>query len=187
MERNILLQAQHLPGGDELHRRQGIPPIVQNGNSHPRFSRRSIFCWVCFQQTCLRADCQLNYYRDSFGISVTANFKISISNHFKCLLSTETLLVQSFYWVTSTKLCIEQIDFGYHLSAGTSGHRDRCLHFEIPGKLYANHPWSMIDRVLSQLHQQSVQEVVLVAPVWKSQAWYPTLLQMLVRVPLLIP
>ena len=55
------------------------------------------------------------------------------------------------------------------------------------GKLYANPPQNMIGRVLSQVCQQSVHELVLVAPVRRAQAWYPTLLQMLVRVSLLIP
>ena len=36
------------------------------------------------------------------------------------------------------------------------------------------------------MHSQGVQELVLVAPVWKAQAWYPMLLQMLARVPILI-
>jgi len=57
----------------------------------------------------------------------------------------------------------------------------------LPEKLYANPPWSMIGRVLSLVHSQGVLELVLVAPVWKAQAWYPMLLQMLVRVPILIP
>ena len=57
----------------------------------------------------------------------------------------------------------------------------------LPGKLYANPPWGLIGRVLSLVHTQGVQELVLVAPVWKAQPWYPMLLQMLVRAPILIP
>ena len=49
-------------------------------------------------------------------------------------------------------------------------------------KLYA-----MIGRVLSLIHSQDLQELVFIAPVWKAQAWYPLLLQMLVRAPILIP
>jgi len=56
-----------------------------------------------------------------------------------------------------------------------------------PERLYANPPWGLIGRVLSLIQTQGVQELVLVAPVWKAQAWYPLLLQMLVRVPILIP
>ena len=52
----------------------------------------------------------------------------------------------------------------------------------LPQKLYANPPWGLIGSVLSLVHTQGVQELVLVAPVWKAQAWYPLLLQMLVRV-----
>ena len=57
----------------------------------------------------------------------------------------------------------------------------------LPGKIYANPPWGLIGRVLSRAHSQRVWEMVLVAPVWKAQAWYPLLLQMLVREPLIIP
>ena len=57
----------------------------------------------------------------------------------------------------------------------------------LPEKLYANPPWGLIGRVLSLVHTQGVQELMLVAPVWKVQAWYPLLLQMLIRVPILIP
>ena len=52
-------------------------------------------------------------------------------------------------------------------------------------KEYANPPWSMIGRVLSQAQTQQAH-VVLVAPVWKTQPWYPLLLQMLIAVPHLI-
>jgi len=50
-----------------------------------------------------------------------------------------------------------------------------------------NPPWGLIGRVPSLVHSQSVQELILVAPVWRAQAWYPMLLQMLVREPILIP
>jgi len=54
-------------------------------------------------------------------------------------------------------------------------------------KVYANPPWNLIGRVLSQVCDQSISELILIAPVWKAQAWYPLLLQRLVRVPILIP
>jgi len=51
----------------------------------------------------------------------------------------------------------------------------------IPAKPYANPPWSLVGRVLSQILNQKVHELILVAPVWKAQSWYPLLLQMLVE------
>ena len=39
---------------------------------------------------------------------------------------------------------------------------------------YANSPWCLIGRVLNKIWAQEAQ-VVLVAPVWKGQAWYPVL------------
>ena len=43
---------------------------------------------------------------------------------------------------------------------------------------FANPPWALIARVLAQVQAHKAQ-VVLVAPVWKTQPWYPTLLNML--------
>ena len=44
-------------------------------------------------------------------------------------------------------------------------------------KAYANPPWSVAGRVLAQVQQQKA-DLVLVAPVWKTQTWYPALLGM---------
>ena len=52
-------------------------------------------------------------------------------------------------------------------------------------KGYANPPWNMIGWTLSQVQTQQAN-IVLVAPVWRSQPWYPTLLYMLVGYPKLI-
>ena len=51
---------------------------------------------------------------------------------------------------------------------------------------YANPPWSLVGRVPSQVKELKAQ-LVLVAPVWKSQIWYPTLLGMVIQEPLLLP
>ena len=51
---------------------------------------------------------------------------------------------------------------------------------------FANPPWNLIGRVLAQTYLQQAK-LVLVAPVWKAQGWYPVLLEMLVGIPLLIP
>ena len=47
---------------------------------------------------------------------------------------------------------------------------------------YANPPWNLVGRTLSQIQAQQT-DVVLIAPVWKSQPWYPTLLLMLIDFP----
>ena len=53
-------------------------------------------------------------------------------------------------------------------------------------KGYANPPWCLVGRVLKQVQAQEAK-VILVAPVWKGQAWYPVLLEMLMYYPCLIP
>ena len=52
-------------------------------------------------------------------------------------------------------------------------------------KGYANPPWNLVGRTLAQVQSQQAN-LVLVAPVWRSQPWYPTLLHMLVDYPRLI-
>ncbi len=51
---------------------------------------------------------------------------------------------------------------------------------------YANLSWNLIGRVLTQVREQRAQ-ITLVAPTWKSQPWYPVLLGMLIREPLMLP
>ena len=52
-------------------------------------------------------------------------------------------------------------------------------------KGYANPPWCLIGRVLSLVQTQRAQ-VALIAPVWKTQPWYPLLLTLLTECPYLI-
>jgi len=47
-----------------------------------------------------------------------------------------------------------------------------------PMKGFANPLWCLISRVLSQAHHQQAQ-LVLVAPVWRGETWYPVLLERL--------
>ena len=54
-------------------------------------------------------------------------------------------------------------------------------------KGYANPPWCLIGCVLNKIRTQEAQ-VMLVAPAWKGQAWYPVLLVVMLRdYPHLIP
>ena len=53
-------------------------------------------------------------------------------------------------------------------------------------KAYANPPWHLISRVLCQVREQEAT-IVLVAPVWKTQAWYSLLLELLIETPLRLP
>ena len=52
-------------------------------------------------------------------------------------------------------------------------------------KDFANPPWNLVQRVLTKTQNQGA-EVILVAPVWKSQPWYP-LMSLLVDWPRLLP
>ena len=55
----------------------------------------------------------------------------------------------------------------------------------LQGRGYANPPWNLVGRVLNGIQEEVT--LVLVAPVWKSQPWYPILLEMLVDFPILLP
>ena len=51
---------------------------------------------------------------------------------------------------------------------------------------YAFPPFALIGRCLRKIHQEGCS-VILVAPVWVTQPWYPMLLELLVDLPLLLP
>ena len=51
---------------------------------------------------------------------------------------------------------------------------------------YANPPWCLILRTLSKIQQEKAR-VLLIAPVWRTQPWYPLLLQLLVNILRLLP
>ena len=54
-------------------------------------------------------------------------------------------------------------------------------------KAYAFPPFCLISRLLQKVHIENMSEMLLIAPVWKTQPWFPTLLSMLVRRPILLP
>jgi hypothetical protein len=67
--------------------------------------------------------------------------------------------------------------------APTSSHLTKGIDLTL---LWANLPWTLIGRVLQKvIHDRA--EMILIAPVWPTQAWYPTLLELLVAKPLLLP
>ena len=54
------------------------------------------------------------------------------------------------------------------------------------GRNYSNPPWALIPRVLLQVRAQQA-DLILVAPAWRAQAWYPVLLSILREYLCLIP
>ena len=53
-------------------------------------------------------------------------------------------------------------------------------------KGFANPPWCLIPRCLSQVHAQKAR-LILLTPLWPSQSWYPVVLDMLEDIPRLLP
>ena len=51
---------------------------------------------------------------------------------------------------------------------------------------FANPPWCLIARCLSQINRQKAR-VVMITPLWASQPWYPTILGMLEDYPRILP
>ena len=57
-------------------------------------------------------------------------------------------------------------------------------HFSLP---YAFPPFALIGRCLQKIIKDKVPHVLIIAPVWPAQHWYPLMLQMLSDYPLLLP
>ena len=54
-------------------------------------------------------------------------------------------------------------------------------------KPYLFPPFNMIGRALTKIREEVVEFACLIAPAWPAQIWYPQLLKMLVRRPILLP
>ena len=52
--------------------------------------------------------------------------------------------------------------------------------------LYAFPPFSVINKVVRKIAQEQVKIMLIVALTWQSQVWYPTLLRMSIKKPLLL-
>ena len=54
-------------------------------------------------------------------------------------------------------------------------------------RAYANPPWNLLGRALAKVQREQVEVVLMIAPVWPTQPWYPSLLGLLIDYPRLIP
>ena len=52
---------------------------------------------------------------------------------------------------------------------------------------YAFPPFNLLGRCLKKIRQERVQSVVVIAPVWQGQSWYPTMSESIVDLPILLP
>ena len=52
---------------------------------------------------------------------------------------------------------------------------------------YAFPPFALIGRCLQKILEEKVSRVLIIAPVWPAQHWYPLIIQMLADYPLLLP
>ena len=51
---------------------------------------------------------------------------------------------------------------------------------------FAHPPWCLISRVLGKIQLEKAT-VVLITPLWQTQAWFPTLIEMIVDFPIILP
>jgi len=52
---------------------------------------------------------------------------------------------------------------------------------------YAFPPFSLIGRVLRKLNNHTSTDMIMIAPVWTTQPWYPLLLEMSMENPIILP
>ena len=52
---------------------------------------------------------------------------------------------------------------------------------------YAFPPFSMVDKVLMKIQDDQVSKAILIIPMWATQHWYPTLLNLLIGIPKILP
>lgn len=59
--------------------------------------------------------------------------------------------------------------------------------WDLEQRPYANPPFNMIGRVLRKIQEEKVHDFILVAPLWRTQSWWPLLGELLCSRPLLLP
>ena len=66
--------------------------------------------------------------------------------------------------------------------------RDCFLHqWDRLGRLYAFPPPILVGRILLKIQQEQVRSIILITPAWTSSHWWPGLLQMADRPPIVLP
>ena len=141
LERNIHIQAQHLPG---------ILNVIADAESRTMTDRTD---WKLNPAIFRRIDSLMGPLEvDLFASRLTAQFPAYFSWRPDPFAQATDALVQDWTHIRG----------------------------------FVNPPWALIGRVLSHTQSQQAQ-VVLLAPIWKTQPWYPVLLEMLVDFPRWIP
>ena len=51
---------------------------------------------------------------------------------------------------------------------------------------YAFPPWNQVNRTIQLVHRQKIKKLTLITPDWPKQTWYPALLQMSIKPPILL-
>jgi len=51
---------------------------------------------------------------------------------------------------------------------------------------YAFPPWNQVNRTIQTVKKQKIQEITIITPDWPTQTWYPALIQMSIKPPILI-
>ena len=55
------------------------------------------------------------------------------------------------------------------------------------GLAYAFPPFALINRILYKVQQEKLESLLIITPTWPTQTWYPRLLAMSIKDPLLLP
>ena len=68
-------------------------------------------------------------------------------------------------------------------SLGTDALQQKWYH----KSLYAFPPFALIHKVLKKVKEEKVPSLIIVTPTWETQSWYPELLRLSVRNPIILP
>ena len=138
------------------------------------------------------------HYLLNHNMSITAEYLPSVLNtvadrkssewlfHPKVFQAVSRLLGSSTIDLFASRLCHQLPQYtAWHPDPYSQGTDTMILNWNV-GLPYAFPPFSMISRVLLKIKQECVRLLILIAPVWSNQPWYPKLLNLCVREPVLL-
>ena len=125
-----------------------------------------------------------NVRADALSREISSNLEWSLDSKVFCGIVSQTFVPEVDLFASRLNAKTDRF-ISWHPEPGAMAVDAFSLHWANM-KCYAFPPFSLLPRVLSKIRNDEAL-VLLIAPVWPTQSWYPLLLQLLINQPIRLP
>ena len=125
-----------------------------------------------------------NVRADALSREISSNLEWSLDSKAFCGIVSQTFVPEVDLFASRLNAKTDRF-ISWHPEPGAMAVDAFSLHWANM-KCYAFPPFSLLPRVLSKIRNDEAL-VLLIAPVWPTQSWYPLLLQLLINQPIRLP